>query len=304
MTPRWIAPVLACALGLAALGCGPEPAPAPVALPPVTDDPINKLDVVYLRASAAEVMRELVGALPDKERTLMASVPLVTEDEPGFVNAYASCKRRVAKMAITDELLRIQAQLARSRATDEIFGTTKLDEYLRFLTDNVQPEAAVPQPPAGFYDDAQDTEARKVARQHQLFEEELAFVMAHEIAHHYLGHTGCVGTPHPLITLGSILSGELPIFNQPFELAADANGTQNLLNAGAKRSDYKWTEGGGMICLKFFAALEQITPADSIFYTIVMSHPPSSVRMPVVTQAANDWRAAQPRPPLPPPRPR
>jgi hypothetical protein len=269
---------------------------------PVMDDPINQLDIVYLRQSAKTVLEELIAALPDKERGLMSAVPLVTEDEPGFVNAFASCKRREPKMAISDELLRIQAHLARSRATDEIFGTTKFDEYLQFLTENVKPKQKVPQPPTGFYTSEQDTEGRKVKRQHELFEEELAFVMGHEIAHHYLGHTGCVGTPHPLVQLGTIISGRLPIFNQPFEIAADSQGTENLLNAGARRPGYKWTEGGGMMMLSFFASLERIKADDSILFAFVLSHPPSGVRLPIVTQAAERWRAAQPRPPMPAPR--
>lgn len=298
---RWIGWAFAGVVGLVGLGCQPEPAAAPVVLAPVTDDPLNRTDITYLRRAAHDVMRDLVASLPAAERALMESVPLVTDDEPGFVNAYAACKRGDAKMAITDELLRIQAYLARARANDDLFGTKKFDAYLAFISESVKPKRAVPHPPADFFEEAQDTDARRVARQHELFEEELAFVMAHEIAHHYLGHTGCVGTPHPLITIGSILSGELPIFNQPFELAADTHGIRNLLNAGAQRSGYKWTEGGGMMMLRFFGALENITPADSILFAFVMSHPPSGVRAPIVTQAANDWRRTQPRPPMPAP---
>jgi hypothetical protein len=296
------------AAALGATGCPrPEPAlpPPPVALPPVPNDPINQVDIVYLRATAGEVMRDLVAALPEPQHGLMVSVPLVTEEEPGNVNAYASCEDHTPKMAITDELLRIQAHLARARATDEKFGTSKFDTYLRFLTDNIQvveeseSQPPVPAPPAGFFDDTQDQDGNKVARQHELLEEELGFVMGHEIAHHYLGHTGCVGTPHPLIGLGRILSRGLPIFNQPFELAADTSGTQNLLDAGARRPGYHWTEGGGMMTLTFFASLEKISGGDSLLFAFVMSHPPSGVRIPVVTQAANNWRARQPRPPMP-----
>ncbi len=292
--------VLAAVVGLGSVGCSDEPPVAPVVVPPVMDDPINLVDLAFFRKSAEDVMRELVAALPDHERTLMETVPLVTEDEPGFVNAFASCKGGNAKMAISDEMLRIQAFLARARATDELFGTQKFDEYLRFLTENMKPEQAVPHPPQTFFDATQDTEARKVARQHELFAEELAFVMGHEIAHHYLGHTGCVGTPHPLVQIGNLLSGRVPIFNQPFELAADTHGTQNLLNAGARHSGYKWTEGGATMTLTFFASFEQQSGGDLLF-AFIMSHPPANVRMPVVTQAANNWRAAQPRPPMPTP---
>ncbi len=290
-----------CLVGLASMGCRGEPANVPQALPPVPNDPINQLDITYLRKSAADVMNALVQALPARERQLMEPIPLVTEDEAGFVNAYAACKKGDAKMAVTDELLRIQAQLARARATDELFGTKKFDAYLAFLNASVKPKAAVPQPPASFFDPTQDIDGRKVRRQHQLFEEELAFVMGHEIAHHYLGHTGCVGTPHPLVQLGSVLSSRIPVFNQPFEIAADTEGTRNLLDAGARQATYKWTEGGGLMMLSFFASLEEVKASDSIIFAFIMSHPPSGVRIPIVTQAANKWRAAQPRPPMPPP---
>lgn len=288
-----------CALLLAAVACGTEPPPPPAVPEPVDNDPLNQLDIRFLRDTAKEVMRELVAALPDRERQLMEPIPLAIEDEPGAVNAFAACIRGEAKMAVTDELLRIMAQLARARATDDHFGTKKFDGYMTFLEGAVKPDQPVPQPPASFFERTQDIDGRKVARQHQLFEEELAFVMGHEIAHHYLGHTGCVGTPHPLIRLGNVLSGRIPIFNQPFELAADTQGTRNLLNAGARRTSYKWTEGGGMMMLTFFSSLEKVKANDSFLFAFFLTHPPSGVRLPVVQQEAERWRRSQPRPPMP-----
>jgi hypothetical protein len=80
-----------------------------------------------------------------------------------------------------------------------------------------------------------------------------------------------------------------PIFNQPNEIAADVAGVNNLLSAGARQQGYRWTEGGAMMTLQFFASLDQLTPAHVIF-AFELSHPHPMVRQPIVLQTANTWR--------------
>ena len=272
----------------------PPPPPAlPGPQPPVANDPINTLNVGFMRQRAQEVIRDLIAALPANQQQMVASIPLVVDDEVGEVNAFAACINGKALMAVSDGLLEIQAQMARAKATDEVFGTRKFDEYIRFVAQNQRPKQPIVRPPAGFFNPGQDVDGRKVARQHQLFEEELAFVLGHELAHHYLQHTGCAGTQPDHVTphdLGRLLSSAVPVFNQPNEITADTSGTNNLLSAGSRRAGYKWTEGGAMLTLNFFLALKQITPAEAIIFGFQMTHPHPAFRIPIVQNTAAQWR--------------
>jgi hypothetical protein len=197
-------------------------------------------------------------------------------------------------MAISDGMLEIQAQMARARATDEIFGTKKFSQYTALIAKHQRPKQPIVRPASGFFSPLQDFDPRKIKRQHELFDEELAFVLGHELGHHYLGHTGCVGrtagvTPQDV---GRLLSRAVPVFNQPLELASDAAGTRNTLSAGARRQGYKWTEGGAMLTLDFFLALRKQTPAEAILFGFQNTHPHPAIRVPVVRQTAAIWRAS------------
>jgi len=284
---------------------GPAPQPVPQNLPPVGNDPINMENLGFMRQRSQAVIADLKQSLAANYRSKVSNVPLVVEDSVGEVNAYAACTQGKALMAITDGLMRIQAQMARARATDEIFGTRKFDAYVQFVAQNQRPKQPIVRPPNGFWDNNQDMDGRKVMRQHQLFDEELAFVLGHELAHHYLDHTGCAGGQSPFLTpadLNRVLSNAVPGFNQPNEIAADTNGVTNLLNAGRARNVYQWTEGGAMLTLNFFLALKTMTPAEAILFGFELSHPHPSFRMPIVRDTANRWRqsgGAAPASPFP-----
>jgi hypothetical protein len=212
----------------------------------------------------------------------------------GEVNAFAACDDQGKPlMAITDGLLEIEAQIAQFRATDEIFGTKKLDAYIQMLAQGQKPGRPIVRPPVGFIDPIQHIDGRKVNRQHELFDEQVAFVLGHELGHHHLGHLGCTapgGTGASAAQLGRLLSRALPAFNQPNEIAADIAGTNNTLDAGKRRSGYKLTEGGALLTLNFFAALDQLTPAHIVF-GFESSHPHPVIRRPIVQQTAATWRA-------------
>jgi hypothetical protein len=125
-----------------------------------------------------------------------------------------------------------------------------------------------------------------------VFEEEVAFVLGHELGHHYLGHLGCTSGTNPLGDFARVASDTVPLFNQPNEVAADLAGTHNVLDAGkarAGRGGYAWTENGGLLSMKFFAEFGRLSPGD-IFLAFERSHPPSELRGPLIQQAALDWR--------------
>lgn len=267
---------------------GAPPAP----LPGVPYDPINANDINFLRGRAQAILQELVAALPANHKQKVNGIPLVVDDTPGEVNAFAACtKGGKSLMAITDGLLDIEGHLAQAKATDEIFKTNKTDEYIAFIAKNQKPKSPIVHPPPGFFPPAYQSDPRKVKRQHELLDEQVAFVLGHELAHHYLGHLPCTaGGNVTAAEVGHVLSSAIPIFNQPNELGSDWNGAQNVLSAGAKRAPaYKWTEGGGLLTMRFFAGLDQMSPVD-ILFGFERSHPPPQVRTPVIQQAASQWR--------------
>ncbi|WP_245677688.1 M48 family metalloprotease [Chondromyces crocatus] len=276
---------------------GPPPTvpQVPPAGLPVSNDPLNDINFDWMRNEAGSVMGHLVGALSSANQAKVNGIPFFSDATPGEVNAFAGCDDQgLPFMAVTDGLLEMQAQMAQLKATDEVFGTRKLDEYMRLLAQNQRQGQPLVRPPAGFIDPTQHTDSRKVTRQHQIYDEQLAFVLGHELAHHYLGHTGCANGQggsrgvNPA-DLGRMLRRVAPVFNQPNEIACDVAGVNNLLSAGAKQQSYRWTEGGALLTLQFFASLDQLTPAHVVF-AFELSHPHPSLRLPIVQQTANTWR--------------
>jgi hypothetical protein len=96
-------------------------------LPPVMNDPINNMDFGWMRQRAAIMLNELVANLGPQQRAKVEGIPLVSDDEPGEVNAYAGCRQGSAFMATTDGLLEVVAYSARARATDEVLHIINIE---------------------------------------------------------------------------------------------------------------------------------------------------------------------------------
>jgi hypothetical protein len=255
-------------------------------------DPINTVNLQWLRQRAQQLLTELVAALPADSQQRVQGIPLIYDDKPGEVNAFAACSQGRALMAVTDEMLRIMDFLAQSQANDERFGTRKVDELIRYVGQHQQPDRPLALPGTGFFDVQQQLDAQKVNRQHQLFDEQLAFVLGHELAHHHLGHLPCTARPDALGTadIARALSDAVPLFNQPNELAADVAGTTNVLNAGKRSTQgYAYTENGGLLTMRFFAGLDNVSVVQ-ILFDFEASHPAPQIRAPVIQQAAATWR--------------
>jgi hypothetical protein len=270
----------------------PAPPPIPPG-PPVYSDPVSNVDIPWLRMAAGNVLKELVAALPPPQQARVQGIPLVTDSEEGDINAFAACnEERMPVMAITDGLLTVEAYISQMRAIDEVFGTHKLDEYLGYLAQNQRSQQFAP--PQGFVDPAHHVDYRKAVRQRQLMEEQMAFVLGHELAHHYLGHTGCANglagqrqvTPADLLRKVQRI---VPVTNQMNELYSDNAGVNNLLTAGARRPGYHWTERGALLTLQFFEKLDK-APARSLVTVFLSSHPNPGYRVPKVAEAAQQWR--------------
>lgn len=268
--------------------------PAPAQPPAATNDPISTMQLTFLRQRAQEILTELVAALPPQKHQRVAGIPLIVDDTPGEVNAFAACSRSgQSAMAITDGLLKIQAGLATALAHDELFGTATVDGYIQTVAAGLRPNQPVPVPNPSWF--PQGGDPRVVARQHQVFEEEVAFVLGHELGHHHLGHLPCTAGADPIGAgdAARVLSSAVPLFNQPNEIGADLAGTYNVLDAGksrASRGGFSWTEGGGLLTMRFFAGLGQLSPS-TILTAFERSHPPPQLRTPIIQQAANTWRS-------------
>jgi hypothetical protein len=281
---------------------GTPPAPAPGA--PVTPgipaspapiaggvDAINATDIAFLRAESSSIMRELIASLPPLQQGRVVNVPIVVDSTPGDVNAFATCTSSgKAAMAITDGLLDIQAHLARAKAYDEVARTNKVADYIQLLARGQQPQRPIVQPPPGFFDPTIDNQPQKLGRQREILDEQIAFVLGHELAHHYLGHLPCTGAGQiPLAEVGQLLASNVPLFNQPNEIAADMSGLNDTLTTGARRNGYHFTEAGALLTMQFFSGLDQSSAID-ILFSFERDHPPPAVRIPIIQQTANAWR--------------
>jgi hypothetical protein len=240
-------------------------------------------------------MAELTAALAETVRAKVQGVPVKIVDDPKDVNAFAGCTSSGAPfVAVTAPLLLIMARAAETRAFDETFGTSKYDELANGFAGEVKAQKTVTGPPAGFLPLPQALDPRKLSRQKFLFDEELAFIIGHELAHHHRGHTGCANgsansnviTPQDV---GRLLSSAVPLFNQPNEVEADVQGTFNLLDAGSHRQGGAWTEEGAVMALDFFSRLQSLG-VETFVLGFLHTHPPPQFRLPIVRGAAQQWR--------------
>lgn len=273
-------------LGVLVGACTPAPGattPRPVPDPRAAFDPINRLNVAQLEAHAQTVLGELVAALPEDKRPHVSGYELQFDNALGDVNAYATCgEGGTPIVAVSDGLLLIAAHIAMSTATDEIFETEKRSQYMDWIS-----EHGIQAPPPGFYAPQLHTDRAKIARQREIFDEQLAFILGHELAHHYLGHLGCKADGDPLVEA----TGGVPLFEQTQELAADVAAVKNLLSAGARRSGYEWTEDGALFVLAAFQARTEISVKTMVF-AFERTHPLPVLRMPLITTTADLWKVS------------
>lgn len=265
--------------------------------PPGSYDSAGGIALAFMRTETVSVFNELVNALGTSDRARIQGIPLRIEENLAEVNAAAGCTSSGRSfMLITSGLLVISAASSEARAYDEIANTHTLSPYY----DNVAAQVRRRQPAVG---NAPGTlpmpmamDPRKLARQRYLFDQQIGFVLGHELAHHYRGHTGCAnGTPaqHSEISpedVVRILSNTVPVFNQPLELEADTWGVTDVMDAGRNRPGGTWTEEGALMSLDFFGHLTQLG-VETLLLGFMRTHPPPAVRIPIVQYWANNWRS-------------
>ena len=265
-------------------GCAPvTPGPAP--LVPIPDvaaaaDPVHSGQVAALRVAAKHTLRALVDALDADRRAKLAGIALAFDGAAGDVNAYATCAQSGLPMiAVSDGLLEIARQLAIAKATDDTYGTDRVRSYTHWIAKH--PGKV---PPA---DHVYGADRRTLALARVLFVEELAYVLGHELGHHYLGHLGCVDGGGVVEEAVRVAAESVPIFSQVAELAADASGVANTLEVGRATG---WTEAGAVLVLQFFRSQETW---QEVAFAFAQTHPLLEVRLPTVTATADLWRMGQ-----------
>ena len=246
-----------------------------------------------LGALAQSVLAELIQALPAAAQGQVRSIPLLIDDRPGEVNAFAACDEAgQSAMAITVGLLKISATLSTAQAHDNRFGTRTVDAYIETLARQLRSGQAVPGAAPSLFPGLGDTVVQQ--QRLQLLEEQVAFILGHELGHHHLNHLPCTAAPDPsgVDRAGRVLSNAVPLFNQPNEVAADLAGVGNVLDAGRRRQQggrSAWTEGGALLSMRFFSGLSQLS-AGAVLTSFERSHPLPQLRTPILTHAASNWR--------------
>ncbi len=263
-------------------------------------------------SSAKTAARDALGALvahlsPDDKKRL-TGLYVAFDESATDINALAACDDDGDYVVVvSDALLRLATTVAQAEATDEVFGTHKLDEYAAFLAGSQAEGVRALPPPAGFFDAAQARAPAKLALEAVRLREIAGAVVAHELQHLVQGDLVC---PNPTAThergddvwtreeREHALAVALKIYATGRVLAADGAATTRLLDAGM-------TELGNLGWLSVVSRIEG-TPAEK-GSTYLALHHDGGVRAEVVRAAADQWRrlraAAPPPKTLSPPQP-
>ncbi len=273
------------------------------ALPPGAADASGAMTMAFLQREVTSVIEEVRSHLPPDHRARVEHVPFHIVDDPVEPNAAAGCSpgSRAPMIMITTPMLTIAAATAEARAYDELGHTSTYETYASSIMDMVR-RGSVRGLPPGLLSGPLATDARKLARARQLFDEEVAFILGHEMAHHYRGHTGCTPSGSASVQEAEDLQRSLaqaaPPLEQPFEIEADMWGVTSVLEAGHERAGGRWSDEGALLSLDTFRHLGETT-ADALPLVFLSTHPPSLVRAPIVQQVSRSW--APGRAPLPEP---
>ena len=287
-------------------GYPPPPQQFPPQPPPQAQRPLLAplIGVNAWQAELRSILNELLAALSASNQQLVRGIPLVF-DPTGEINAFAGCDEQGAPfLAATAGILEAIDAIAQTKATDELFGTHTYDAYCTaVLPGVVTSDKGRPGLPSGIIPTNFGGDARRWSRAHEIFDEVLAFTFGHELAHHYLGHTGCAkgqgGSGPDPSKLGRLLT-VVPAFNQVAEASADSAGCYNSLDAGrARRPNYEWSENGGVTLLDYFARLERAAGQGGPLsllnpLSVLKTHPNPLARIPLLQAVARTWHQQHP----------
>jgi len=243
------------------------------------------------------VLDELIAHLPSTQQSRVKNIPLKLDPGVTEINAYAGCDAQGKPfLAGTEGLLHAIFSISETKACDEIDGAQSYSAYMTAIVPVLTAQTpGSPQLPQNVLPAQCVIDPRVHSRAREIFDDIAAFTFAHELAHHYLGHTGCAINDSPftqgLATVEHLSQQIIPAVNQPNEIAADSAGLYNVMDTGrARRPRFEWSERGGLMLLDFFARLEG--GGTTIAFT--RSHPASMLREGWVRTAATTWRFLHP----------
>jgi hypothetical protein len=276
---------------------GPRgPSASPGLLPPL-------LGALSWQTEVRAVLNELVANLSPDKQARVQGIPLVFDNNPNTINAFAGCDEKGAPfIAGTEGLLEAIDAISQTVANDDLYGTHTYDQYTSTVMPRlVQSSTASPALPFGIIPFTTALDPRRLSHAHELFDNIVAFTFGHELSHHYLGHTGCANgqagaTGLSAAALGQLVTRVIPGLNQPNEVAADAAGLINVLDTGrARRPAFEWNERGGLLLLDFFSRLESTAGISALNpIGFLQTHPHPSLRIPVVRGVAQGWHQTHP----------
>lgn len=290
--------------GQSLLSSDPPPDYATLAAaPPGSTDRSGSMTMAFLRTEVTSVIEEVRSHLPAEHLARVQRVPFHVVDDTQEPNAAAGCAdgSRAPMIMITGPMLTIAAATSEARAYDELAHTSTYETYAGSIMDMFR-RGGIRGLAPGALSGPLATDPRKLARQRQLFDEQVAFILGHEMAHHYRGHTGCA--PGGSVSaaqaedLQRSLAQAAPPLEQPFEIEADMWGITSVLEAGHERAGGHWSDEGALLSLDTFRHLGEMSTAD-LPLVFLSTHPPSLVRAPIVQQVSRSWTPG--RAPLPEP---
>jgi len=281
-----------------------QPVVSPPGTAPASSRPLlgPLVGSIMWQAEVRALVVELEANLTTEQRTLVTGIPLVFDPDPNTINAFAGCDDSSAPfVAGTEGLLETIDAIAQTKATDELFGTQTYDAYTRTVTPQlVSSQTASPALPVNVVPLLLVTDARRVSRAHEMFDEIAAFTFGHELAHHYRGHTGCAHgqpshVPPAVSDLRRMASSAIPLLNQLNENEADQWGCFDVLATGRARqaTGLRWTEEGGLWLFDFFARLDGAS-GGAFRPDFLRTHPSPGLRIPLVQLDATTWRFQHP----------
>ncbi|MBN8617056.1 MAG: hypothetical protein J0L92_41130 [Deltaproteobacteria bacterium] len=254
----------------------------------------------------SEVHGELVQSLFADQRARIDEIPFHVVNDRSEPNAAAGCSESHAPMLMmTSAMVVVCASSAEARAYDELAGTNTLEAYANALIEDLRASRPVRPLDRSLVPGPMANDPRKLAREVQLFDEQVAFILGHELAHHYRGHTGCAATGTTTSSardaeqLQRNLANAASPLEQPFEVEADVWGITNVLERGRQRTGGAWTDEGALLSLEVFRHFGPLASGGLDPGVFLSTHPPSELRAPVVSQAALLYRPGQPPLPIP-----
>lgn len=271
--------------------------------PPGSTDSNGAMQMAFLRTEVEAIYREVLADLSADHRARVEHIPFHVVDDPREPNAAAGCSpgSRAPMVMITTPMLTLCAATSEARAYDELASTSTYETYASSIAQMFQRGRITGLAP-GTLSGPLANDPRKLARQRHLFDQQVAFILGHELAHHYRGHTGCApggaASSAEAEALQRQLAQAAPPLEQPFEIEADMWGVTSVLESGHERTGGVWSEEGALLSLDTFRHIGEMNQAD-LPMLFLSTHPPSMVRAPLVQSVADSWTPG--RVPLPTP---